>query len=197
MIKSEQVLGVERSAINMLLSSDRGFIKNTPWYDLINHNLTSKLREDAEVDVSFKQIIPYLVIKNGHRYLTYSRSNKQTEARLHDKLSIGIGGHINPGDTVVSDVIIQALTRELSEEVLIELDAPPAFQGFINDDTTEVGRVHLGLVFLATSTSNRFFVKEFEKMSCYWASLEELHKSYERMESWSQIVIDNIDSLGK
>src|SRR6185436_3445956 len=118
---------------------------------------------------------------------TLQRTAKQTEARLHHKVSIGIGGHINPGHD-----LIDGLQKELDEEVRIDGDYELRFAGILNDESTEVGRVHLGAVFLLDSTTRDVVVVETEKMRGEWMPRARLAEVREAMETWSQIVYDEI-----
>jgi predicted NUDIX family phosphoesterase len=145
------------------------------------------LRPEAERSPQFKQIIPYVVIRHGESYFVLRRTAKQTEARLHHKVSLGIGGHINP-DT---PTVIDGLRKELDEEVTIGTDYHLSFIGLLNDDTTEVGQVHLGAVYLLEVTEPDVVVRETEKMVGGWTPRTELADLREAMESWSQIVYDS------
>ena len=102
-------------------------------------------RAEMEVDPGQKQIIPYLVLRDGPRYFLMQRTRAGVDARLHDRYSIGVGGHLNPGD----DGLDGGLRREWAEEVVA--DFVPSFElvALLNDDTTEVGAVHLGAVYVA------------------------------------------------
>lgn len=143
-------------------------------------------RRIAETSPRYKQIIPYVLIRHDGSYLLLQRTAAQTEERLHHKLSVGIGGHINP-DT---PELIEGLHKELDEEVDIEGDYDLTFVGILNDDTTEVGRVHLGAVYVLDSHTGEVTVRETEKMTGRWATVEELTAAREQMESWSQIALD-------
>lgn len=145
-------------------------------------------RPTAEVSPQYKQIIPYVIIRNGDGYFLLQRTKKQTEARLHDKFSIGIGGHVNP-DT---PDLVGGLLKELDEEVAIDGDYDIAFVGILNDDSTEVGRVHLGAVFVLDAETRDVHVAETEKMVGRWATAAELADVYGSMETWSQIVFDAV-----
>ena len=94
-------------------------------------------RLTAEMSPQYKQIIPYVVIRHAESFFLLQRTQKQTEARLHHKLSLGIGGHINP-DT---PELLDGLHKELEEEVHVAGDYDLTFVGILNDDTTEVGSV--------------------------------------------------------
>jgi predicted NUDIX family phosphoesterase len=141
----------------------------------------------AETSPQFKQIIPYVVIRHDDSYFLLQRTQKQTEARLHHKLSLGIGGHINP-DT---PDLLDGLQKELEEEVEVAGDYDLTFVGILNDDTTEVGRVHLGAVYMLDAHAPTVTVRETEKMSGRWVPRDELAQHREAMETWSQIVYDS------
>lgn len=143
-------------------------------------------RPTAERSPQYKQIIPYVLIRRGDDYYLLQRTRKQTEGRLHDKLSLGIGGHINPD---VPD-LIGGLQKELEEEVEVEGDYDLTFIGILNDDRTEVGTVHLGAVYVLDVLDGDVRVRETEKMSGRWVARADLGESREAMETWSQIVYD-------
>ena len=145
-------------------------------------------RPTAEVSPEYKQIIPYVVIRRGDSYFLLQRTPKQTETRLHHKLSLGIGGHINP-DT---PDLLDGLQKELEEEVSIAGDYELTFAGILNDDTTDVGRVHLGVVYFL-DTDSEVTVRETEKMTGRWAARSEVRLLRESLESWSAIVLDRIE----
>ena len=140
-------------------------------------------RAAAEVSPQWRQIIPYVVLTHGDACFLLRRTRKQNEARLHDKLSLGIGGHINPGHDLLG-----GLQQELNEEVQIDDPYTLDFAGILNDESTEVGRVHLGAVYLLRATTDRVRVLETEKMSGNWVGRTRLVEFEPAMESWSQIV---------
>ena len=154
--------------------------------DLIERRHSFMPRSQAEVSPEFKQIIPYVAIRNGDDYFLLQRTSRQTESRLHHKYSLGIGGHINP-DT---PTLLGGLQKELHEEVALECAYDLQFIGVLNDDTTDVGRVHLGLVYVLEAAARRVTILETEKMSGSWRPRSELGALRETMESWSQIVYD-------
>lgn len=144
-------------------------------------------RSQAEVSPQYRQIIPYVVITHRENVFTLRRTKKQNEARLHDKISIGIGGHINPGSDLLA-----GLLKELGEEVSVEEPYDLAFAGILNDESTEVSRVHLGAVYLLEAPNANVTVRETEKMIGSWVSQGDLASMHEAMESWSQIVYDQV-----
>jgi len=151
-------------------------------------------RTVAEHDFSCKQVIPYVVIRHGERYLLMRRTQRQTESRLHDKYSLGVGGHINKGDLSPEkdNVILAGMRRELAEEVRVEAERSCELIGAINDDSTEVARVHLGLVFLLRTFSARYTIVEQDRHTAAWKSVSELGQYYDQMETWAQIVHDYV-----
>ncbi|QKZ15096.1 DNA mismatch repair protein MutT [Spirosoma sp. KUDC1026] len=191
----EIIIAVPRKKIQFLLDKQPfGFFdeKSSQMYDLILNSCTEVNRASAENDESFKQIIPYILITYQEKYLLLKRKTKQTEARLHNKMSIGVGGHINPIDyNKEKDIILGGLLRELHEEVRIVSFEPPVFLGFINDDISEVGKVHLGLLFRVESHTSDVDVIEIDKMDGQWASISELNENFDYLESWSQIAFNS------
>ena len=151
-------------------------------------------RTVAEHDFSCKQVIPYVVIRHGERYLLMRRTQRQTESRLHDKYSLGVGGHINKGDLSPEkdNVILAGMRRELAEEVRVGAERSCELIGAINDDSTEVARVHLGLVFLLRTFSARYTIVEQDRHTAAWKSVSELAQYYNQMETWAQIVHDYV-----
>ena len=148
-------------------------------------------RSQAEYDGSVKQIIPYVIIRRGGRYLLLRRLKKQTEARLHDRLSLGVGGHINPSEESADDPLYAGLLRELREEVTVEGPFSLTVAGILNENNGGVSDYHTGLVCLL-ETDGEVTVRETEKMSGTWADPSEIRTVYDRLETWSQIVADRL-----
>ena len=146
-------------------------------------------RPTAEVSPRWRQIIPYVVIRNGDDYFVLQRTAKQTESRLHHKLSLGVGGHINPGHDLLA-----GLKKELDEEVDVGDDYTLQFVGILNDESTEVSRVHLGAVYLLDTPRRDVVVREREKMIGAWRARTTLADAREAMETWSQIVMEGWES---
>jgi len=184
-MKNEQVMVVRTVDLQSLLSGR--LIRNhaRAILDLIASKHFFIDRPTAEISPEFRQIIPYVLIRNGDDYFVLIRTPKQSEARLHHKVSLGIGGHINPGQS-----LLEGLQRELDEEVWIGSSFDMQFIGIINDDSTDVGRVHLGAAYLLDAQGNDVKVKETDKMTGAWMARGALRGSRDAMESWSQIVYD-------
>jgi predicted NUDIX family phosphoesterase len=152
-------------------------------------------RGELEEDPSFKQIIPYAIISNKDSFYLFRRTSGQTEKRLHNKFSLGVGGHINPDDSVETkeQYLIIGLKRELHEEVKLLngcLIEDIEFIGFINDDTIPVGRVHIGLLYNIHVSNKEVYINETDKMTADWIDKSDLAEFYEGMETWSKITFD-------
>ena len=156
------------------------------FFDIISSKHFFIDRPTAEQSPQYKQIIPYVVIRHGDSYFLLQRTSKQTESRLHHKLSLGIGGHVNPD----APTLLGGLQKELEEEVGVEGDYDVSFVGILNDDTTDVGRVHLGAVYVLDAATPDVTIRETDKMTGSWVRASELAPLRERMETWSQIVYD-------
>ncbi len=145
-------------------------------------------RPAAETDRSLKQIIPYLVLRDGDRIFLMKRTRAGGDARLHDLYSIGVGGHLNPGDGWLTG----GLAREWREE--LEADFVPDFEffGLLNDDTVDVGVHHMGVVYLADAAGRAVSIRETEKLGGSFETMSVVRAAYDSMETWSQLVLDAI-----
>lgn len=156
-------------------------------------------RSSAEQDPSHKQIIPYLVIRHGDRVLCYTRGKSGGESRLHAKMSIGIGGHMNDGDTHAAHfdraAYLRAVERELNEEIEIPGSYHQRISALINDDSNDVGRVHLGVVHLVEVDSPAVRPREDAIADPEFLTLAELGSRRDRLETWSQICLGGLPTL--
>jgi predicted NUDIX family phosphoesterase len=204
-IAGENVLVFSRSLFEQL-GVFQGFNSDVDHYlptilDIKNNSFMS--RALAETNPAFKQIIPYVVITDGKSILHYVRGKKAGEQRLVAKGSVGIGGHINDEDDslfafgVDLQAFQDAVKREVCEELSIqgEFNARPV--GLINDDSTEVGRVHFGIVHVLFCKPEQVKKNEQVITQVEFLSVEELKTKREQMESWSQLCLDNFDSFLK
>jgi predicted NUDIX family phosphoesterase len=146
-------------------------------------------RAEMEVDRTWKQVIPYLVLRDGARYFLMRRTKAGADARLHDRFTIGIGGHLNPGDGNLAG----GLRREWQEE--IEAAFEPEFRliGLLNDDTTEVGSVHLGAVYVAEAGGRPVAIRETDKLRGSFATSSEVSAVHDGLETWSALVFDHLE----
>jgi predicted NUDIX family phosphoesterase len=155
-------------------------------------------RERAERTPSWKQPIPYCVVASEERILLMKRRAKGGEARLFDKLTIGVGGHINPVDNELeAELVRNAARREIAEELALETEPDLRLAGFLNDDSNPVGAVHLGLVFTAITTGP-VRIREEDVLEGRMVEIEELRASLSRganFETWSATLIAHLDEL--
>ena len=165
-----------------------------------NHFLA---RAVAETDPTHKQIIPYALLACGDRVLHYVRGKKAGEQRLVAKGSIGIGGHMNDEDDSIfawdperaEQSYRVAVEREVNEEVLIETPFEDRIVALLNDDTTEVGRVHLGVVHVFRLEEPKVQKREAMITNLAFLTQAELQERRHSLETWSQICIDHLDRL--
>ena len=153
-------------------------------------------RPEVEEDPAYQQIIPYVVFRHGDRYLLTKRLKASSEKRLRQQYSLGVGGHINPGDVEAGDPVADGLRREFEEEVIYDGALDARLIGLINDDTSPVSKVHLAVVFLVEGDSPRIEIRETQKLSGELLTLDEMRIYYLGMESWSQIVYDRLVAAG-
>ena len=156
-------------------------------------------RAAAENDPAHKQIIPYAIIACGDRILHYVRGKKAGEQRLVAKGSIGIGGHMNDEDESLfawdEKAYRAGVEREVSEEIKIETNFEDRIVALLNDDTTEVGRVHLGIVHLFRLIEPKVEKREAMITSLAFLTKDELRARRDILETWSQICVDSLDRL--
>ncbi len=183
-------------------AGERGAFYDGPLWDLILSNLEIMPRDSVEDDVSYKQIVVYALIGCGGKYLSYVRTPKTTESRLRSRSSIGIGGHVNTDDErqltlfgggLRDGFIEEALWREVNEEVKLgsPVASPPELVCFINDDSTPVGRVHFGVVWMLEIIRPEVFLKGEKGIGCLeFLGLSDLERDIESYENWSKIMIE-------
>ncbi|MFO0929521.1 MAG: phosphoesterase [Gemmataceae bacterium] len=147
-------------------------------------------RDAAETDPSLKQLIPYVVLRHGGRVFHYRRA-AGGERRLRAKRSIGIGGHICAEDAADGgDAYRTGMLRELREEVALPAGTTERCVGLINDDTTPVGQVHLGVVHLIDLPAPDVRPLEAGLVDTGFATLAELRRDRDAFETWSQFLLD-------
>lgn len=150
-------------------------------------------RHEVEEDPSFKQLIPYCIFRHEDRVFHYKRGKKGEEGRLHSKQSIGIGGHVSSEDgRETGTPYFEAMQREIEEEVYLESRYRQQCVGLINDDQTEVGKVHLGVVHLFELDEAKVRPRERSIRESGFAFPAELAEVHHRFESWSQICLDHL-----
>ncbi len=153
-------------------------------------------RRDVEEDPGYQQVIPYVVFRHADRYFLTRRLKASSEKRLRQQYSLGVGGHINPGDLENGDPVLDGLKREFEEEVEYAGDFQATLLGLINDDSSPVSKVHLALAFLVDGSTPEIAIRETDKLAGELLTLEEMRIFYLEMESWSQIVYDRLVQEG-
>ena len=150
-------------------------------------------RDLMELDPSFKQLIPYCLFRFEDQLFNYRRGKLQGEGRLHSKRSIGVGGHISTQDQhAVNSPYLEAMRREIEEEVYVETPYSEKCVGLLNDDLTEVGKVHLGIVHIFQLDSPKVRPREQSMLEAGFSSISELLAEVDQFETWSQICLRHL-----
>ena len=183
----ELVLGVPRE--RLLGGPQWRGVRDTDvagYLDVIREEAAFRRRGEAEHDPSWKQVIPYLVLRDGERLFLMRRTNAGGDRRLHGRYSIGVGGHVNPGDGDIDG----ALRREWREELDADFEPQFALLGLLNDDEDPVGAVHLGVVYVSDAAGRPVCVRETHKLSGEFVPAGRVSADYDRLETWSRLVFD-------
>jgi len=147
-------------------------------------------RAEMEIDRSWKQVIPYLVLRDGERYFLMRRTRAGGDPRLHDRWTIGVGGHLNPGDGDLAG----GLRREWREEIDAAFEPEFRLIGLLNDDTGDVGSVHVGAVYVADAGGRSVAIRETDKLTGSFVEPAEAAAVADRMESWSALVFAHLEA---
>jgi predicted NUDIX family phosphoesterase len=196
-VTAEQVLVIPRTGLLRALGQDRLWDgvrlgSADAVLDLIASSGRFRPRVDAEQDASTKQVIPYLALFDRGKVFLMRRTRAGADARLHERWSIGVGGHLHPEDADP----VAGLLREWREE--LDADWAPELRplGLLNDDSTPVGRVHVGLVYEAEAGGRPVAIRETDKLSGGFADASEVRRVYDRLETWSQLLFDHLERRG-
>jgi len=194
----EQVLVVPTSVFEEI-GYFQGFSVDTEKYVerlLGSDQLCFLPRDEVEVDPSYKQLIPYVIFRQkssfGDFLFAYTRGKGMGEARLHAKKSVGVGGHISSTDVAADSTSIyqEGMNRELQEEVTIDSEiVSKQVVGILNDDTNDVGKVHLGIVHLFDVTEPSVTPNEEDILEAGFYPTAEILEKIDGFETWSQIAI--------
>jgi predicted NUDIX family phosphoesterase len=156
-------------------------------------------RSSAESDPSLKQIIPYAILVSEGRVLRYKRGKRSGEQRLVAKGSIGIGGHMNDRDeglfALDMEAYLAGVQREIDEELIVNTPLANRIAALINDDSNEVGQVHLGVIHIVELATPRAEKRESMILGFEFLTPEQLRAERDTLESWSQIAVDNLERL--
>jgi predicted NUDIX family phosphoesterase len=183
----ELVLGVPRARLPGG-GAWRGILYGevSPVLALIDAEGTYRPRGEVEEDPAWKQIIPYVVLRDRGSIFLMRRTRAGGDVRLHERYSIGIGGHVNPGDGGLAG----GLRREWDEELVADWE--PEFRpvGLLNDDSDPVGAVHLGVVYSVEAAGRTARVRETDKLEGEFVAPLQVLRVYERLETWSSLLHD-------
>ncbi len=150
-------------------------------------------RNEMEQDPSFKQLIPYCIFRCNGEIFSYRRDKGQGESRLLGKRSVGIGGHISTVDEAAGgSSYLEGMRREIEEEVFLESGYRQECVGLINDDLTEVGKVHLGIVHIFDLDAPQVRPREQSIIQTGFATPTDLLRDRDQFETWSQICLDHL-----
>lgn len=200
-MKDESILVVRRSLIEQL-GMFQGLCFDVARYLpalLARENNFFTPRAPAETNPDLKQIIPYVLIVHGDSVFHYVRGKKSGEQRLVAKGSVGIGGHMNDGDeglfSLDRDAYNTAVQREVAEEMFIESPYTNHIVALLNDDSNDVGKVHLGVVHIFRLVEEKARKRESVITEAGFLPIADLRKRRDALETWSQLCIDGIDRL--
>lgn len=156
-------------------------------------NTSYQPRDQVEEDPSLKQLIPYCIFRHDGQVFYYQRGKMQGETRLHSKRSLGIGGHISTLDqNGVGSPYEEGMQREIDEEIFLETEFTQSCIGLINDDETEVGKVHLGVVHIFDLNEPKVRPREESILNTGFARPAELVTQLDEFETWSQICLKHL-----
>ncbi len=197
-LPEEHVLVIPESRLGELgrFSGFRAFCPDALQALLNPEFMQFRPRSAVEEDPTFKQLIPYAVLESDidgqPAVFQYTRGQGQGEKRLHALRSVGVGGHISREDADGEDLYRSGMLRELNEEMIVEADYDEELAGFIYDDTTPVGRVHLGVVHRLKLSSPAARAREVELTQSGFATVAQLKSELDRFETWSQLCLNNM-----
>lgn len=199
--REEMVLAIRRELFDQL-GAFQGLSFDVPRYlppILARENNFFVPRSRAEQDPGCKQIIPYVILTHEGRVLHYVRGKKGGEQRLVAKGSIGIGGHLNDADESLFSydeaAYLAGVRREVEEELVVQSGYRNHIRAVLNDDSTEVGRVHLGIVHVFELESAQVGKRESVITQLTFLTTDELRTRREHLETWSQICLDQVSLL--
>ena len=199
--REEMVLAIRRDLFDRL-GSFQGLSFDVPRYlspILARENNFFAPRSRAELDPGLKQIIPYVLLTHEGRVLHYIRGKKGGEKRLTAKGSIGIGGHLNDADENLFSFdqrsYLAGVKREVDEELIVQSGYQNHIRALLNDDSNEVGQVHLGIIHVFELDGAQVSKREAQITQLAFLTPEELHARREHLETWSQVCVDSLERL--
>lgn len=197
---NEQILVIPRTFLfgNGKKQSFQGLISPPDHYflEIVSAGSFFMPRSKIEYDARYKQLIVYIVLRHANTIFLYRRISGSNEKRLLNKYSLGLGGHINPcRATSFRELLNTNLKRELLEEIYIDGCFSYCLLGIINDDLSEVGLHHLGLVYLVSCSTPKIAVREKNKLIGGLHPVPEVFNCQYQWESWSSLLIPRLKEL--
>ncbi len=197
---TEEVLVFPSSVLEAVLPGFTGALVGEPVKAAVEQimnpdNLSFHPRPAAEQDPTLKQVIPYIVVRNGTKVLAYQRTKKGGESRLYGKWSIGFGGHINPHDGGGGIAYEKCFWRELAEELALVQqpgEVMPTPAALLYESDTEVGRVHFGVVHILDVSDSFNWTPEVDASVANVRWIETPDLMPDAFEAWSQMVITEV-----
>ena len=162
-----------------------------------SENLLYFNRSEAEHDTRYKQLIPYVLVICNDRILRYRRGKGGEETRLHGLYSVGIGGHISDEDHGLfssSAGYHDGMRREVREEVEVD-ELKESTVAVINDDSTEVGQVHFGVVHIMHAANEKIAGRRSGIVGPEFIPIADAVKNAASYESWSRFCLEKLDVL--
>ena len=206
MAKEEQILVIDRKVLEQAgMFNGLAFDVNRYLDNIFVPGVPRFMpRSKAEENPAYKQLIPYVIMTHNGKYLTYVRGKRAGETRLVGNRSIGIGGHINPVDnemplfdTDFRHMYLAAVQREVAEEVAVETNYTDRVVALLNDESNEVGSVHLGIVHYWTLDEPKVTRREQMITQMDFMTPEELDKVKDTMETWSGLCLTGLQEMAK
>lgn len=192
---SEEILVVRRNILFKNMPAWQGVKQEV--FDSFVENIQEHAayipRAHAETNEAYKQIIPYMIFTFEKKIFVMQRKSTASEQRLANKYSLGIGGHIRQEDIIDNDIFSWA-KREFEEEVSYNGSLKISKLGVLNDDSTEVSKVHLGMVLLLQGDNENIQIKDEHKNGML-LTLSECKNLHPLLENWSKIALDVLDKI--
>lgn len=204
MAQEEQVLVIERKILERAGGIFNGLMFDTARYlsEIFIEGVPRFMnRTQVENNPDYKQLIPYVIMSHNGKYLTYVRGKRAGETRLVGHRSIGIGGHINPADdmplfnTDFYETYLAAVDREVAEEVSVETPHKNHIVALLNDESNEVGSVHLGIVHYWSLTAPKVEKREQMITQMGFMTPAELEGIKDTLETWSSLCLPHLAEM--
>ncbi len=196
------VLVFEAELLNRLGHFEGCSLKVEPYLSTLLDPANNRFmeRDLAERDPRYKQIIPYVILRYRDTLFSYVRGKGSSESRLIASRSIGLGGHIEPSDQSLfasdRDLYVKAARREVDEEVQIETTWIERIIGLVNDESTEVGKVHFGIVHLWDVAEPRVMKREHLITKAGFVPIATLENNSAQLETWSRLALEMVGISG-